>query len=120
METVIKKFYDYMLDYNWHTNKELNNLVWWNFKDKLLQLREKWCIIERRWSGKDFEWRLRFAPIDTKFKKNKPIQVTIVENWKAKQKFLKIDTENEFLWNTNIPNENYKKKTIFNLFWLLS
>jgi len=79
MSQIIKLFtlmskVDKRWNYLWHTNSELCDLVWFNFKDKLLQLREKGCEMERQGSGTKYEWKLTYIP---------PTLITV--KWKLKQ-----------------------------------
>lgn len=51
----------------------------------------------------------------------KPIQINIVENWIVNDEYLYKNTKDKYIWNTNIPNPNYKPSlfTKFkNLIWV--
>jgi len=113
----IVKVFDLMSDYNWHSNKELNSLIGWNFKDKIFQLKWKGCTIIRQWSWKNFEWKAVFIPktlwiVNWDLINRYWIQTTIVEKWEIKQKYIK-NTVDEFIWNTCIKNPDYIKPNIW-------
>ena len=105
MKSEIIKLLELMSDWNWHTNKELNSFIGWNFKDKLLQLREKGCIMEREWSWKNFKWRLTFIPeIDIikwkiRLKDNTPKQIEI-KITRTEPPIVRF--EKQWLWNSFI------------------
>lgn len=62
MKSNTVRLIELMSDNKFHSSKELNRIVGWNFKDKLFQLRQKGCIIERQLIDELFEWKLLTIP----------------------------------------------------------
>ena len=93
------------------SNIELNSLVGWAFSQKVSYLKSLWYTFEKK--GKK-EWDKNYVSYYI-MTGTPDIQTKLNIN-----KVSKADPKQKFLGTTNIPNINYKKRSILNLWGLLN
>lgn len=62
MESWIIRFFRYLSDWKFHSSQELNLIWWFNFKDKIFQLKKKGCKFEKINKWNIYSWKMTEYP----------------------------------------------------------